>query len=266
MVGPPPTLLECFDEEHPHYLTERKAEMQARIASPSSQITYDQPPPRILIFEPVDTWLHEAHIFLRSRRARENDQLNDGRIPLTEPCSIATEQDVVKLSTLYIIHPVMIAIQARFPGSLTQFSESPAKPMRIDLTFNSLSRFAAKRVVMIMEYKRCWYIHEEEFFDAMCYNEDEIDEALDKLEYYGEESTLIKGTNAYWFVKQITAYVVATGCRYVALCDYEHLILIRFNCFRLETAEVTVVPRHCFRKALLGFMFAACMAAGMIIG
>jgi hypothetical protein len=260
----PPTLLRCFSDEHPRYPTERKAEMQARTVRPSSQTTHDQVPPRVLIAESVETWLRLAENFIYSTRARNNANLNYGHIPLTEQCSIATEHDVVKLSTLYIIHPVMIAINAKFPNVLTQYSESPAQPLRIDLTFNrqpSIYGPGVREVVMIMEYKRCWYIHEDEFANAM---RDDLYTALEELDELRQWSTLQPGSNASWFVKQARAYAINTGCHYAALCDYEHLILIHF--LDHESAEVTIVPRSEFRKALLGFLIAACRDRGMIIG
>jgi hypothetical protein len=240
--------------------------MQARTAHPSSQTTHDQAPPRILIAESVKTWLRLAEDFLYSTRARNNANLNYGHIPLTEQCSIATEQDVVKLSTLYIIHPVMIAINAKFPNLLTQYSESPAQPLRIDLTFNrqrSIYGHRVREVVLIMEFKRCWYIHEDEFTEAMRSREHAY-AVLEELDELRQWSTLQTGSNAFWFVKQAWAYAINTGCDYAALCDYEHLVLIHF--LDHEYAEVTVVPRSEFQKALLGFLIAACRDRGMILG
>jgi len=256
----PSTLLECFDEEHPIYRTERREEMAARKAKASSTTTEEQEPPTVLIHQSLDHWLYYANTFLHSGTARRNYALTRGQIPLQMPCSVASEQDVVNLSTLYLVYPLMMAIEAKFPGLLTQFSEYKVDGLRVDLSIKS-RRQANPEAVMLLEFKRCWYIHIDEFARAMCHA-DQIDDALDELYEYDLPTTLEYDTNAYWFVKQVTAYYVRTGCRYAALCDYEHLILIKFgHNGSLESAKVTIVPRSRFRKALLGFLIEACWAA-----
>jgi hypothetical protein len=43
------------------------------------------------------------------------------------------------------------------------------------------------------------------------------------------KTTLLLGTsNALWFVKQTTAYSEKYGCKFIALCDYKILILLRY--------------------------------------
>ncbi|KAI4695053.1 uncharacterized protein J4E84_001677 [Alternaria hordeiaustralica] len=53
----------------------------------------------------------------------------------------------------------------------------------------------------------------------------------------------------------------AYKCSYVALCDYDNLVLLRFgNVLGIEGIRVTAVPRDSMRLAFLGFLLEACDA------
>jgi hypothetical protein len=59
-------------------------------------------------------------------------------------------------------------------------------------------------------------------------------------------------------VKQAKTYAIATGCLYIALCDYESLVLLKFD-EDLSIVKVAVVDKEAqtFRKALFGFLLYA---------
>jgi hypothetical protein len=139
---------------------------------------------------------------------------------------------------------------------LTGFAEHLVEPLRPDHVVKLQGK---NEVVMIVEYKRCGYIRYGEFEDAM-YDEDEIEEARDSMKKTGRITTLNNRSNALVFVKQTTAYHQKTGCRYVALCDYDGLVLLQFRGGKdLNSVYATTVLRLVFRKALLQFLLEACL-------
>ena len=117
----------------------------------------------------------------------------------------------------------------------------------------------------------------------MVHSEAEKTRKLKDLDQKMEQTCLPRGSNAILFVKQAAAYAVRSkdsGCRYAALCDYDHLILLRFDDMpkpppdRLdryaavgrvgESARALIVwDRKDFCKALLGFLIEACQTAGL---
>jgi hypothetical protein len=193
---------------------------------------------------------------------RADYNLNTNRIYCNIPHGIATEQDVVNLSTMFLLPPIIAAIDALYPGRLTQYSEQDLDHLRVDHSIRTKEQ-GKREAVMLIEYKRCCLLHVEEFTNAMCDRED-LGAKLDELKRENYYSTLDRSNNAYWIVKQATAYSKRTKCRYVALCDWERLILIRFQRNgKMDSAEVTIVPRSLFRKALLGFLIEACQDANV---
>ena len=59
-------------------------------------------------------------------------------------------------------------------------------------------------------------------------------------------------------VKQAKTYASASGCLHIAFCDYESLVLLKFD-KDLSIVKVTVVDKEAqtFRKALFGFFLYA---------
>jgi hypothetical protein len=82
----------------------------------------------------------------------------------------------------------------------------------------------------------------------------------------GRRYALEKNSNAWWFTKQAAAYAVKWDCRFVALCDYENLILLQFGEKKDKKkrdgnfAHISIVDRNAFLKNLLGFLIEACEA------
>jgi hypothetical protein len=78
----------------------------------------------------------------------------------------------------------------------------------------------------------------------------------------GHEYSLPTETNSWWFTKQTTAYAEKSGCKFLALCDYDTLVLLWFD-NGLESAKITVANRRDFWRHLLGFLDKACEYAGL---
>jgi hypothetical protein len=187
---------------------------------------------------------------LQGPSALRSSRLNNYNDTPEISCGLVTEADVVHLPGRHLVDPVMVALEVAQAGLLKEYAEYGVKKLRVDVALRST---ITNQAAVLIEYKRCGYINNVEFATAMIESK--------KLQFELEVrektrlSTLRDGSNAYKFVCQGTAYHERTNCNYVALCDYEHLVLIRYR--GLDWAEATIVPRHLFRKALLGFCLEA---------
>jgi hypothetical protein len=251
------TFLQCFEEEHETYFEENTNKEAALkyTASASSKTTNAQTPPRVLVQEPVRSWIRLADAALKSNKVRTNKVLGLMAYPKLNT-GVTTEGDVVLMVNIHLVDPVLKAVDAMYPGMLTSYAEEPIDQLRVGraVKFKPTNK---DQVVMLIEFKRCWYIHEDQFEKAMC-EPGQAERKFRELSHRDIETTLAR-CNALWFVKQATAYRANTGCRFVALCDYEHLILLQYpsDISDLTKVHVTVVPRSSFRKALLGFLIHA---------
>jgi hypothetical protein len=256
------TFLEWFEKEHPKHEPVNMVAMQNKKATASSITTKEQQPPEMLIRLHHEHWETKATRALTLEILCKNDALKQYASP-TRLVNIANESDVVHLANTNLIKPVWRAIIAVYPGKLVTYSEQQLDVLRPDRVFKLSSSQGKNEAVMLIEFKRCGYIHYDEFEDAMC-DADEIDDKRRKLEEDDEETTLENNSNALLFVKQATAYYMSSRCRYVALCDYDKLVLLRYRHGEdLSSVDATTVPRKVFRKALLGFLLEACAAAGL---
>jgi hypothetical protein len=256
------TFHDCFEHPHPIIPVSNLEEMQKKTVSTSSKIVKEQDPPKVLIGENVNNWVRIANDFLLSPEAKSpSSELSKRALDPIESL-LRNEADVRREADRYIMPPLISALRTKYPElELLENAETTFDPLRPDVTVTTANEIYitnGKDVVLIIEYKRCGYIHNEEFEDAFK-DEKKLQEVLIELDMEGLESTLEESSNAIKFVKQGTAYSRTTGCKYVALCDYEHLILIRYReDGSLDSAYATVVPRDKFLKALLGFGIDAC--------
>jgi hypothetical protein len=253
-----PTLLKCFEEEHLRYTeeTSNKAEMQKASVKASSKTTQDQKPPAVLVRVHSNHWIKMADNFLALDQVRNSEAL---KIGAADRCAIhvSTEADVVHLANRYLIEPLLKAINTIYGGKLVISAESAVNTLRPDCVIR-LKPQIGEKVVMVVEYKRCGYIHYEEFEDVWC-EKNEVEQTRQKLRKDHQVTTLGPESNALSFVKQATAYRRRTDCKYVALRDYDSLVLLHYlDNGDLKSVDVTTVPRQVFRKALLGFLIEAC--------
>ena len=111
----------------------------------------------------------------------------------------------------------------------------------------------------------------EDFRNAIVGSRQDV---LDKLsEANDQDDKTLLEQNATIYAKQAEAYSSETKCKYVAISDWESLILLRFSPFPQKeynneghrVAKALVLDhsqRDQFRKALLGFLLLAYEAAG----
>jgi hypothetical protein len=250
------TILQCLSEEHPVYNTPNREQKANETAKASSTTTLTQLPPRILVREELATWIAKADEFLASPEAL-NSILARHHAPLDMSNAMENEADVVDMGNEQILNVVVAALKVKYPKlQLVKSREAKVGQLRVDISVKTEKvRKDGRLAVLLLEYKNCGYIKYKEFEQALV-NKDAVQGTLQELEV---DSTLQRKNNARLFVQQITAYHERTGCRYAALCDYEHLVLIRYlGDDNLEQADVALVDRKDMRKALLGFAIEAC--------
>jgi hypothetical protein len=233
--------------------------MEKKSVSTSSDTVKKQNPPKVLIEEEVDSWVKIANDFLHSPEAKSPSSELSGNAPTPIKNPLVSKADVCREADHYIMLPLMHALRTKFPNlELYESAGETYGEHSVVKTANKIYIRNGKDVVLGVEYKPWGYIHNDEFEEAFR-NEKDLQKELDALQAREMASTLEEGSNAMDFIKKGTAYSQKTGCKYVALCDYDHLVLIRYReDGSLDSAYATVVPRDKLLKALLGFGIDAC--------
>lgn len=224
------------------------------------------------------------------------------------------EADVVRCATLYLVHPVVQAFWAhpKYSKSLLSQSEHTKEWSRTDLTFYKTKQGNTNRAFLILEYKRRTVIKRAEFehrYDMprswrppgtrtqamdklnelilLPFEDSNHSGAIDALKEVVKfnkfkmdspgipASNLFKSGGSLNLIKQASAYAIEHSTRYVALFNYDYLVLCYFpwldhtkqggwrgtrDHYKSESVqypvEVEVVPAEDsqVRLALLGFM------------
>lgn len=178
------------------------------------------------------------------------------------PCILNSETDIVQASVLWLLHPVVKALQALFPQV-----ECAAEVTIGDCRCDALISIAGETVV-VLEYKNRGNIERKDFFDGMMAdftpkNKLAIQKAIDEAKQRTRLQSHM-GNNATCLTKQAMAYATKWQTRYVGLFDWDHLFL--WNFAGMDFAPVRPSPwafgtwverRQNFRSALLGFVLCA---------
>jgi hypothetical protein len=253
------TYHECFEPPHPTMPVSNLEKTQKQTDSTSSDTVKKQNSPKILIEEEVDSWVKIANNFLQSPEAKSPSSRLSNFALVPSINSLLSKFDVQREADRYLMLPLISALRTKYPNLELQETAGPPPQTYAGIkTKNEMYITDGKDIILVVEYTPCGYIHYEEFKKAFR-NEKDLQEELDALQAREMASTLEEGSNAMDFIKKGTAYSQKTGCKHVALCDYEHLVLLRYlEDGSLDSAYATVVPRDKFLKALLGFGIDAC--------
>jgi hypothetical protein len=257
----PTSLYDCYQIEHAKYPRGDDALSQdaQRQAKSSSTGTNQTNPPKLLVTQSVDHWIDLANSLLQKfQTPLRRSHIADDEQAKAE---LKIEADVVRVCYTYITHPLGNTINIMYKADITVKTEEKSDRYRYDFSFNIRQDQPNKQNIMIIEFKRLGLIKYEQFEHAMREEED-IAQTFEDLEDCGEETTLDSTSNACILSKQAVAYAKNWDCKFVALCDYDNLVLLRFN-QNSEYAYVTAVERRSIRKALLGFLIEACDHAGL---
>lgn len=205
--------------------------------------------------------------------ARNEAALRRSYLPAPySPCILESEADIVRSAALWLLHPVIIALQSEFK-LVGCYAEVTIDDCRCD----ALIKINGKTMV-VLEYKNRGHIKMDEFNqgriqDCSYANRAAILDEIKKTQQNNSESTM--DNNAICLTKQAAAYATKWRTRYVALFDWDNFFLWHFAGldFRPRAARgpsavahdghaawalgTPVRKREEYRKALLGFVLEA---------
>ncbi|KAF2006015.1 hypothetical protein P154DRAFT_570745 [Amniculicola lignicola CBS 123094] len=255
------SVFDSFKDPLPNFTIISPAKPYRPQASASSGTTEKERIPLLLIEIDYTMWSERATEYLNEQHKLLAPQLQRSVAMSQDTWAFLTENDVVRACELYLINPVMQALSAEYK-SIVCTGEHNIKKLRVDMSWFIQGNNDKRTTVALLEYKRRGYIDEKQF--AIC-DESMAEEQLDKQKSLGK-SKIIEKSNADYFVRQAAAYARREQCKYVALCDWSTLILLKFDKLGIsyvgDSAHAAVVPQDSARKALLGFILEACEAAG----
>jgi hypothetical protein len=266
------TLYESFSEEvlilsnGPVHLQVPKIDIRAR--GRSTQVAT---PPAVWFKKDVDEYLTRAKAICAANEAN----LRRSYLPAPyQPCILETEADIVHASALWLLHPVIIALQSQFEKQQVQCH---AEVTIDDCRCDALIKIDGE-VMVVLEYKNRGYIKPAEFaagrvWDFSTPNRGAIVDTINMIVGTKQESAL--ANNAKCLTKQAAAYASKFGTRFVALFDWDNLFLWHFAGKDFRTGRPSKLPHTAFdgharwaygtpvesrkhyRKALLGFIMDA---------
>ncbi|RYC54060.1 hypothetical protein CHU98_g12149 [Xylaria longipes] len=185
-----------------------------------------------------------------------------------------SEGDVVRAAAMYLLHPINQALSAipDFASSIRCLSEQTTNGVRGDIAFNRL-RSNERRCFAVVEFKKRGIIDDNEFRRAArtitrTSVAQHVQDAMNMRERTFFQDNSVK------LMKQAAAYAIRNRTRYVALFNWDHLVLIRFlgldPRLSLKTligngvgdyCEISMIKydtgSHIMRAALLGFLVEA---------
>ncbi|KAI4607226.1 hypothetical protein J4E83_009682 [Alternaria metachromatica] len=244
--------IECFGKDVPVLSPSPNA--RYRTVEASGKTTKDAKAPGTLEVTPVDPLIAQADAILNELQRTE----------------LGTSNTIF----LYVIAPIIEFLNHKYGDTLeytTELSRSIEKEDQVNAKAHNGVRFDAvflKRqgggVIALLDFKRKEYLVSRDFEGAL-------------VEEKGSSPDGLLTRNGAIFTKQISAYAVKSGCKHVALFNWDHLLL--FDFFQVEKksnmerfigkkARLTwVVEReelqgkhmkqHFIRKALLGWLLRA---------
>lgn len=188
------------------------------------------------------------------------------------PCILQSEADIVRSAALWLLHPVIIALQSEF-RLVGCYAEVTVDDCRCD----ALIKIDGLPMV-VLEYKNRGHIKMAEFEDGRIQdsspsNRVKILDKINDIQKYGESAM---DNDATCLTKQAAAYAKKWKTRFVALFDWDTFFLWHFAGLDLRRSRPAGPPtlvghdghatwaygtpvqkREDYRKALLGFVLEA---------
>lgn len=207
-------------------------------------------------------------------RKRHRKDLEASYLPAPYmPCVLNSETDVVQASVLWLLHPVIKALQAEFPN-VQCAAEVTLEDCRCDALIS-----IGGQPIAVLEYKNRGNLKKLEFDAGKIVNHTQANrqEILHHLAKGADSKNKSNmAHNAVCLTKQAAAYAIKWETRFVALFDWDGLFLWHFGGMNLEpplpgrgnssrgrNGHATwawgtwVDSRAEYRRALLGFVMAA---------
>lgn len=185
-------------------------------------------PPRCGIKIPVQHWVDLA---FRLSLEQHSNQLKAKYLPDIENIELKSEADVVKASTLYLTHPVHIAYKLVHPDDpqldeLIKPQKHTTPSSRCDRAYfsgrpdNEKIPGNSTNVFAILEYKKFEGLSRDDFKLGMIPRYEDYATTLADPPFHD------KASRAHIVLKQATHYAARFNTPFVALCDYNTLILL----------------------------------------
>lgn len=251
------SLLKSFDQGLPPITIVRPKKKPTQ-ATESSATVQAEIPPRILITARGEDYIAAINTYL----AIHASALAKEPASPPEPNRIVrNEADAVAHARTNLLNPIMRAIDLdpQLHGKVFTSSELALETLRVDVGISHKDKHGDKHgdgIVMMVEFKRAELINIRGFQAAM-WRRSEVNKFAvpfkdDSRRY------LLEATSELKLIKQAKAYAKRAQCLYIALCDYESLILLNFS-KDLTIIEVTIVNKKnvTYLKALFGFLLTA---------
>lgn len=257
-----PTIYESFWEavDPDHVGSGREVPRDVHVPAPSNT-TERFEPPNFLLRTPESKWLSIAGNALEKHKSTL-DQGNTCLAAWESNMVLNTKSAIVNRSTIYLNNPVHIALHAAQNHSVTCYMRSeatlgttPESEARADLAYMRDGRTYA-----VLEYKKPGQVSER------CARRDfergvpKGPETFADWMVSGERRfTRDSGADDARFLLQQAAHYSSLGPRFVALFDWNALVLLVFPPFQgLSYAYITeITDNRKFRPALLGFLLFA---------
>ncbi|KAJ8111338.1 hypothetical protein OPT61_g6047 [Boeremia exigua] len=245
-----PNLLTTFDEGLPEI--SNKSTRKPKQTQESSLRVKNEKPPRILLSNDGKKYMDATEEYLRAHA----DLLAHEPASPPEPNRVVrNEADVVAHARTNLLNPIMRAInlETSLEGKVLTSAELGVETLRVDVGIFYEFK-SGEGIVMMVEFKRANLIDSSAFRVAM-WDKQEVDKYTKSIR---EDPSKTLEQDSMKLVKQAKAYAVRAKCLYVALCDYESLVLLKFS-EDTTIIDVTIVDKTetTFRRALFGFLLTA---------
>lgn len=257
--------------------------------SESSATVGDVNPPAFAHKILVRVWNRISELFITGLPGAQEQQL-EGEV-LYRHENVArhnSEADVVRTAAMYVLHPINQALNSHpdTRGFVTCLAESSLNRLRADITyFKTPSTGGDRRAFAVVEFKKRQLIKSSQFTEAekMLSNITENQVIANSNQISGR--TQANNSATYYkhyslkLMKQASAYAILHRTKYVALFDWDVLVLVRFQPMQLlkngrlresediavdgvgDWCQTTVVTQSAhIRPALLGFLYEAFIA------
>lgn len=278
------TLRQCFVPPYPRLYNFPGDRPGNSNPSSSSITTAETNPPKFAHEIEQRDWIDTCNNIINGLPGNEleNEGLDSKEAIMYHKC----EADVVRSAALYILHPLNQALSAHpaTTGAITCLAEHSSNGLRADITYfrNPAvpSPGAEKRAFAVVEFKRRGLIDAGEFRTAQ-----KLDASHSVQDVMNQKNNICakaaSKTDATFYakysctlMKQAAAYATAQRTRYIALFNWDVLVLVRFSGLRLldsngrlrekddliiegvgEWCQTTIITQsERMRPALLGFL------------
>lgn len=161
------------------------------------------------------------------------------------------ESDVVRTAGIYLVYPVLVALNAHVTmyNTIGLQSEDTHNQVRSDITFYRSQGNNTTRAIAVLEFKRRGVIKPSHFREAILQgatttnlNQQQPGQPMTRLAYAQglaatrSHGTLFDRTDGFRLMRQASAYASEYRTRHVALCDWNYLVLCYFNGMQYPTA------------------------------